>query len=179
MSHSVFPLCCAPAIYVLPPAQASPEAVGVLPHVAGPEVEDVDPGIAAVSDVAVPEAEPEAAVSDVAASEAAVSEAAEPEVAFAARLPAADVSGPRASFDIALVFVVLLPVSVVVVEVDSPARPRSLAFPNVDQHASSSSSAGVGGRESARNSTCALANHGSCNILSNPGLHQNRNLVQC
>jgi len=61
--------------------------------------------------------------------------AAEPEVVF--------VSEPQASVDIAVAFVVLVPVSVVVVEVDSSGRPKSLVFPNVDHYASSSSSVEV------------------------------------
>jgi len=61
----------------------------------------------------------------------------EPEVVSVVDL---DVSEPQASADIAVAFVVLVPVSVVVVEDDSSGRPRFLAFPNVDYHASSSSS---------------------------------------
>ena len=60
-----------------------------------------------------------------------------PEVVF--------VSEPQVSVDIAVAFVVLVPVSVVPVEVDSSRRPRSLAFPNDDQFASPSSSAEVAG----------------------------------
>ena len=63
--------------------------------------------------------------------------AAEPEVVF--------VSEPQASVDIAVAFVVLVPVSVVVVEVDSSGRPKFLAFPNVDHFASSSSSVEAAG----------------------------------
>ena len=48
----------------------------------------------------------------------------EPEVVF--------VSEPQASVDIAVAFVVLVPVSVFVVGVDSPGRPKFLAFPNID-----------------------------------------------
>ena len=59
----------------------------------------------------------------------------EPGVVFVA-----DVAEPQASVDIAVVFVVLVPVSVVVVEVDSSGRPKFLAFPNVDYFASLSSS---------------------------------------
>ena len=66
--------------------------------------------------------------------------AAEPEV-----VSVADVAEPQASVDIAVAFVVLVPVSVVVVEVDSPGRPKFLAFPNVDHYASSSSSVEVVG----------------------------------
>jgi hypothetical protein len=69
-------------------------------------------------------------------------------------------------------------VSVVVVEVDSPGRPRFPAFPNVDHYASSSSSVEVVGQESAHSSTGARSNYGLCSILSNQGLHQNKNLEQ-
>jgi hypothetical protein len=62
---------------------------------------------------------------------------AEPEVVF--------VSEPQASVDIAVAFVVLVPVSVVVVGVDSSGRPTFLAFPNVDHFASPSSSVEVVG----------------------------------
>jgi hypothetical protein len=68
--------------------------------------------------------------------------AAEPEVVFVVDL---DVSEPRASVDIAVAFVVLVPVSVVVVEVDSSGRPKFHAFPNVDHFARPSSSVGVVG----------------------------------
>jgi len=50
-------------------------------------------------------------------------------------------SGPQASADIAVAFVVLVPVSVAAVEVGSSGRPKCLAFPNVDHFASPSSSA--------------------------------------
>lgn len=57
----------------------------------------------------------------------------------------ADVAEPQASVDIAVAFDILVPVSVVVVEVDSSGRPKFLAFPNVDHYASSSSSVEVVG----------------------------------
>ena len=97
--------------------------------------------------------------------------AAEPEVVF--------VSEPQASVDIAVAFVVLIPVSVVVVEVDSSGRPKSLAVPNVDHYASSASSVEVVGKESVRSSTHARTNYGLGSILSTLGLHQNRNWEQC
>ncbi|MHB9096272.1 MAG: hypothetical protein ACYC5X_00430 [Syntrophales bacterium] len=81
-------------------------------------------------------AEPE--VVSVAAEPEAVSAAAEPEaVSAAAEL--------QVSVDIAVAFVVLVPVSVVVVEVYSSGRPKSPAFPNVDHFASASSSVAVVG----------------------------------
>ena len=63
--------------------------------------------------------------------------AAEPEVVF--------VSEPRVSVDIVVAFAVLVPVYVVVVEVDSPGHPRFLAFPSVDWYPSFSSSVEVVG----------------------------------
>ena len=67
------------------------------------------------------------------------------EPVFAAE-PVFDVAEPQASVDIAVVFVVLVPVSVVLIEVDSSGRPtKFLAFPNVDHFASSSSSGEVVG----------------------------------
>jgi hypothetical protein len=83
--------------------------------------------LAAEPEVVSPAAEPEVVVSVV-----------ESEVVFVA-------AEPQASVDIAVAFVVLIPVSVVVVEVDSSGRPKFLAFPNVDYFASSSSSVEVVG----------------------------------
>jgi hypothetical protein len=91
----------------------------------------------------------------------------------------ADVAEPQASADIAVAFPVLVPVSVVAVEVDSSERPRFLAFANVDHYANSSSSVEVVRKESVHSSTRARTNYGLCSILSNPGLHQSRNLEQC
>ena len=75
--------------------------------------------------------------------------AAEPEVfalAFAVSEPeVVFVSEPQASVDIAVAFVVLVPASVVVVEVDNSERPKFPAFPNVDHFASPSSFVGVVG----------------------------------
>jgi hypothetical protein len=114
--------------------------------------------------------------------------AAEPEVfalVFAAAelspgvVSVADVAEPQASVDIAVAFVVLVPVSVVVVEVDSSGRPKFLAFPNVDYYASASSSVEVVGWESVHSSIGARTNYGLCSILSNLDLHQNKNSEHC
>ena len=67
----------------------------------------------------------------------------EPGVFSVAVVSIADVAERQASVDIAVAFVVLVPVSAVVVEVDSSGRPKFLAFPNVDYLASSSSSVEV------------------------------------
>ena len=105
---------------------------------------------------------------------------AEPGVVFVSVVfVAADVAELRASVDIAVVFVVLVPVSVVVVGVDSSGRPRFPAFPNIVYFSSSSSSVEVVGEESVHSSTGARTNDDLCSILSNPGLHQNKNLEHC
>ncbi|OGP90195.1 MAG: hypothetical protein A2157_13530 [Deltaproteobacteria bacterium RBG_16_47_11] len=106
-------------------------------------------------------------------------EVSEPGVVFVALVSAADVAEPQASVGIPVVFDVLLPVSVVGVEVDSSGRPKFLAFPNVDHFASSSSSVEVVGQESVHNSIDVHANHDLCSILSNLGLHQNKILEHC
>ena len=54
-----------------------------------------------------------------------------PEVVVLVAEPVFDVAEPQASVDIAVVFVFLVPVSVVAVEVDSSGRPRFFAFPNI------------------------------------------------
>ena len=106
-------------------------------------------------------------------------EVSEPGVVFVAVVFVADVAEPQASVDIAVAFVVLVPVSVVVVEVDSSGRPKFLAFPNVDHSASSSSSVEVVGEESVHGPTGARTNYDLCSILSNLGLYQNKNLAHC
>jgi hypothetical protein len=78
------------------------------------------------SGVACPEVE--IAVAGVAA----VSEVAEPVVVFVAVSFVADVAEPRVSVDIPLASDVLVPVSVVTVEVDSSGRPRFFVYPNID-----------------------------------------------
>ncbi len=71
-------------------------------------------------------------------------EVSEPGVVFVA-VVFVGVAELQASVDIVVAFVVLVPVSVVVVEVESSGRPKFLAFPNVDYLASSSSSVEVVG----------------------------------
>jgi len=97
-------------------------------------------------------------------------------VAFVALVSVADVAEPQASVDIAAAFVVLVPVSVVVVEVDSLGHPRFFDFPNIDYYSSSSSSVEVVGEESVHSPTGARTNYGLCSILSSLGLHRNKNL---
>jgi hypothetical protein len=103
----------------------------------------------------------------------------EPGVVFVAVVFVADVAEPQASVDIAVVFVVLVPVSVVVVEACSSGHPKFLAFPNVDPFANCSSSVEVVDQESVHSSIGAHANYDLCSILSNLGLHQNKNLEHC
>ena len=88
------------------------------------------------------------------------------------------VSEPQASVDIAAAFVVLVPVSVVAVEVDSPGHPRFFAFPNIDYCSSSSSYCEVAREESVHSSIGVRANDGLCSTLSNLDLHRNKNLEQ-
>ena len=59
--------------------------------------------------------------------------------------PVFDVAELQASVDIVVVFVVLVPVSVVVVEVDSSGRPKFFAFPNICSFPNCSSSVEVVG----------------------------------
>jgi hypothetical protein len=106
-------------------------------------------------------------------------EVSEPGVVSVAVVSVADGAEPQASVDIAVAFGVLVPVSGVAVEVDSPGRPRFLAVPSVDYYASSSSSVQVVGEESVHSSTGVRTNDGLCSILSNLGLHQNKNLELC
>jgi hypothetical protein len=113
-----------PTFYVLPVSlQAFLDAESLVAAELSPEVavSAVEPEV-----VSVAELSPEVAVLVV-----------EPEVVVLV-VGAAE---PQASADIAVVFVVLVPVSVAVVEVGSSGRPKFLAFPNVDHFASPSSSA--------------------------------------
>jgi len=105
-------------------------------------------------------------------------EVSDPWVVFVAVVSVADVAEPQASVDIAPAFDVLVPASVVAVEVDSPGHPRFPAFPNVDHHASSSNSVEVAGWESVHSSIGVRTNYDLGSILSNPGLYQNKNWEQ-
>jgi hypothetical protein len=51
-------------------------------------------------------------------------------------------------------------------------------FPNIDHYASSASYLEVVGEESVHNPTGVRTNYGLCSILSNMGLHHNKNLEQ-
>jgi hypothetical protein len=90
-----------------------------------------------------------------------------------------DVAELLASGDTAVVFVVLIPVSVALVEADSSGHPRFFAFPNTCSFPKYSSSSGHGCRESVHSSTGVHTNHESCSILSNLGLYQNTKLEWC
>ena len=171
---------------------AEPEAFALLPAAAelSPEVVvlDAEPGVVFVAVVAEPEAfallpaaaelSPEVVVLVVEPEAVFLVyfEVSEPGVVFVAVASAADAPEPPASVDIPVAFVVLLRVSVVVVEVDSPARPKSLAFPNVDYFATPASSVEVAGHQFVHNTSGAHANYDLCSILSNLSLHQNKTL---
>ena len=98
-------------------------------------------------------------------------------VFVAAYIP--DVSEPRASVDIVVVFVVLTPACVIVFEVDIPGPPRSSVLPKICSFAKSSSSSEVVHKESVDSSTGVRTNYGFCSNLSNVDLCQNRNLGHC
>ena len=135
------------------------------------ELEGPDPGVVAAAAARSPRA---AWIAEPGLVSAVELEGPGPEI-----VAVADFVESRASVDIAVAFPALVPVSVVAVEVDSPERPRFLAFANVDHYANSSSSVEVVRKESVHSSTRARTNYGLCSILSNPGLHQSRNLGHC
>ena len=165
-----------PEVVVLaaePSLEAVSVAAGLSPEVvvlaAEPEVSEPGVVFVAVVFVAV------VSVADVAEPQVSVDIAA----VFVALLSAADVAEPLAFVDIEPAFAVLAPVSVVVVEVDSSGRPKFFAFPNICSFPNCSSSVEVVGEESVHSSTGARTNYGLCSILSNLGLHQNRNWERC
>jgi hypothetical protein len=144
---------------VIPPGFAGPEVdVVVVAQVVSEVAEPVvDVAVVVVAQVVSEVVEPVVDVAAVVVVEPEVDVAAvvvvEPEVVFVvdpdvsesgivfvAVVSVADVAEPQASVDIAPVFVVLVPVSVFAVEVDSSGRPRFLSFPKIDYSASSSSS---------------------------------------
>ena len=154
--EQLFKTSCHPTFYVLPPllqvfleaesvVVAEPEVVSVAaelsPEVvasaAGPEVSE--PGVVFVAvDV---ELSPEVVAS---AAGPEVSELS-PEVVVWAAEPVFDVAEPQVFVDIAVVFVVLVPVSVVAVEVDSSGHPKFFAFHNICSFPNCSSSVEVVG----------------------------------
>ncbi len=69
----------------------------------------------------------------------------EPGVVFVAFVFVVDVAEPQASVGIAVAFVVLVPVSVVVVEIDSSGRPKFFSLPNIYSFPKCSSSVEVVG----------------------------------
>jgi hypothetical protein len=71
------------------------------------------------------------------------SAAVEPWVAFVAVVSVSDAAGPQACVDIPHPFDVSVPVSAVVVGVDSSGHPMFLAFPNVGHYAIASSPVAV------------------------------------
>ena len=102
-------------------AELSPEVVSVA---AEPSPEVVSVAAEPSPEVVSFAAEPSPEVVSVAAEPS-------PEVVSVAAVFVADVAEPQASVDIAVVFVVLVPVSVVVVEVDSFGRSKFFALPNI------------------------------------------------
>jgi hypothetical protein len=134
-SPEVVVLAAEPEAFVLVfgVAEASPEVVVLA---AEPEVSALVFGVA----------EPSPGVVVLAAELFVVElEVSEPGVVSVAVVSVSDVAEPQASVDIAVAFDGLVPVSVVVAEVDSSGCPKFPAFPNVDHYASSSSSVEVVG----------------------------------
>ena len=160
-----------PEVVVLA-AELSPEVV-VLAAELSPEVVVLAAELSPEVVVLAAELSPEVVVL------AAELEVSEPGVVFVAVVSVAHVAEPQASVDIAVAFHVSVPASVVVVEVCSSGHPKFLAFPNVDPFAKCSSSVEVVGEESVHGSTDARTNYDLCSILSNLGLHQNKNLEHC
>ncbi len=157
-------------LYPIPQILLETFCVVIPPGVAGLEVENAVVGVADVVEVAEPEV---VFVVDL--------ELAEPEVVFVGILFVAlvcvgDVAEPQASVDIALAFDVLVPLSVFVVEVGNSGLPKFHVFPNVHHYAISSSSVELDGEVFVHSSIDVRTNDGLCSILSNLGLHQNRNL---
>jgi hypothetical protein len=103
-------------------------------------------------------------------------EISEPDGVFVALASVADVAEPQASVCIALVFDILVPVSVFAVEVYSSRRPRFRAFPNSDYYASSSSSFEVVREESVHSATGVRTNYGLYSVPSSPDPHHNKNV---
>jgi len=149
-------------VFLPPPFQVFPEAESVVVAELSPEI-------------VVLVAEPEVFALVLAVEP----EVSEPGVVSVAVVSVADAAEPQVSGDIAVAFAVLVPVSVVVAEVDSPARPKFLAFPNVCSFPNCSNSVEAFGEESAHSSTDAHTNYDLCSILSNLGLYQNKNLEHC
>jgi hypothetical protein len=143
---------CHPTFYVLPPLlQVFLEAESVV--VAEPEVFALVSVAAELSpEIVVLVVEPEVFALVFAVAELSPEvvflvvepEVSEPGVVFVA-VVFVGVAELQASVDIVVVFVVLVPVSVVVVEVDSSGRPKFFAFPNICSFPNCSSSVEVVG----------------------------------
>jgi hypothetical protein len=174
LSPGVVVLAAEPEV-VFVAAELSPELLVAEPEllVAEPEllVPELSPEVVVLVELELLVAEPELLVAEL---ELLV----EPELLVASE-SVPDVAELLASGDTAVVFVVLIPVSVALVEADSSGHPRFFAFPNTCSFPKYSSSSGHGCRESVHSSTGVHTNHESRSILSNPGLHQNKNLEHC
>jgi hypothetical protein len=150
-------ICCHPTFDVLPPLLqvfleaesvlvAQPEVFALVFVVAGlfPEVVSVAAGLSLEVVSVAAELSPEVASVVAELSLEVVVLVSEPGVVFVA-VVFVGVAELQASVDIVVVFVVLVPVSVVVVEVDSSGRPKFFAFPNICSFPNCSSSVEVVG----------------------------------
>ena len=136
---------------------------------AGPAVENAAAGVASGAAVA------EQGVAFFAAHAFVAAVVAEHAVVSVALASVAGVAERQASVDIAPVFDVSVPVSVLQVEAYNLGCPTFPVVPSTGYYASSSNSVEVAGLKYVHSSTGAHANHGLCNTFSSPDLCQNKN----
>jgi len=165
-------------------AEPSQEAVALARSfsgaaLAGPCLEAAESYPEAVALVA--ELSQEAVVLAVEPSQEAAALAAEsfPGAVFVAVVSVVDVAEPHSSGNTPVPSAVSVPVSAVVVEVDTPGHPTFFAFPNVEYYARSASSDEGVGDESVHSSTGGHANYDFYSILSTLGLHHNKSSEHC
>ena len=91
-------------------------------------------------------------------------EVAEPGAVFVVAV--SGIVGPRASADIPVAFAVSVPAFEAVVEVDSPARPTFVLFPNAEFYTSSASSSEVAADRFVHNTKDVRTNCVRCSTLS-------------
>jgi len=157
----------------------------ISPGVVAPEIGNAHVGAAAVSGVVAPEVVSVVLVAAARISVAPVADlSASADIAFAFDVAVvlaalADAAEPPASADIVLAFDVSAPASVLGAEVDSPARPRFFAFPNIDSCSSFSSYCEVARKESVHGPSGVRANDCLCSTLSSPGQYHNKNAEPC
>jgi len=105
-----------------------------------------------------------------------VFEVAEPEVAFVPPFSIVHISERQVSVHIHTVFVVSIPVSAPVKEVDIFRHSIFFLLPNIDYYTNLSSFVEDVDKESVDSPTDARANYDLCRILSNQSLYRNKNM---